>query len=152
MPYIRALRMTILDKGLGIELVELKDLLDSVPSETDLEGITVQPCVQRARIRRFDNSNSPMREWGAGLNKIDFWVVLDCGEKESRWYNPDSIRPYERAIRNDRYIAIAISTEEWIEDVDFEERGTALPGRYSSLDEAGAVSAELNSVCRLMEQ
>ena len=140
--------MTIRDRGLGVELIELKDLIDREPSKSELEGITVCPNNVRARVKRFDDSNKIIDGSGAGLNSIKFWIVLDCGEKENRWRMKNQ---WEQEPRPDRYIAAAVGIEQSIYDVELEERGTALPGTYATLDEAGQASAELTAICRVME-
>ena len=140
--------MTVRDRGLDIELIELKDLIGREPSKDELEGVTICPNEKRARVKRFDDSRRIIDGSGAGLNFIKFWIVLDCGEKEDRRRMKNH---WESEPRPDRYTAVAVGTEQSIYDVELEERGTALPGTYATLDEAGKASAELTAISRVME-
>jgi hypothetical protein len=134
--------MAIRDKGLGINLITLRDLLDEEPSPEALDGATVRPCNERARIKRWDNSGRIRGEPLTALSAVKFWVVLDCGEPGVRFKPSDS--PWlKKEPRQDRYIPVGVGVSQEISDVEREEQGVAMPGKYFSWDEACEASSDL---------
>ena len=147
--------MSITDRGLGIQLLTLRDLLDEDVSDKALDGATVQPSSFRARVFRFEDSGRIKDVPICGLSPIKYWIILDCGEKDERqkprWaitgnWTPDSL------FRKDRYIPVGVGVDQEIRDVEHEENGKAIPGTYLSWDEACEISSDLCSVCRIHEE
>jgi hypothetical protein len=146
--------MSILDRGLGIKLLTLRDLLDEEPVETALEGATVQPSTYRQRVKRFEDSGRIIDTPHAGISPIKYWIVLDCGEEKHDRRRPlwhGSRYDADSLYRKDRYLPVGVSVDQEIIDVEREESGKALPGIYYSWDEACEVSSDLCAVCHIHE-
>ncbi len=144
--------MSVRDEGLGVDLITIGDLLGREPSNVELDGLTVKPVSVRVRAK-FYNDGKPNRFPIAEITAIKFWIILDCGEKESRAmpHNP-WVPGYEsRALRRDRYVPMGVSVDQDISDVEREECGTALPGIYFSWDEACDASSDLVVMARIHE-
>jgi hypothetical protein len=139
--------MPVKDRGLGIELVTLGDLLGFEPSALALDGITIRPCDSRMRVKRWDDGK--VKDQQIGLTSIRFWIVLDCGEIAETRRLPYWTNNWEP--RNNRYLPVGVGEDQEIEDVEKEENGIALPGVYSSWNEACEVSSDLCAVCRIHE-
>lgn len=144
--------MAIVDKGLGVKLITLGDLLDKEPSPSDLDGATVRPCSERARIRRWSDTGRAKDGPTASLSAIKFWVILDCGEPGARFF-PDEWpgTGLLKRPRPDRYIPVGVGVDQEVADVEVEEQGKALPDIYYSWDEACEASSDLCAVAKIHE-
>ena len=126
--------MTTRDKGLDIDLIDVQDILDNPVSKENLEGATI--CVSPARHRQHYWEDSGKAKETVGLSGIKYWIVIDRG-------------PYR--MQFDRYIAIPVSEDQDIHDVEQEERGVAIPGIYYSIEEAATHASQLSSIFHIME-
>jgi hypothetical protein len=144
--------MSILDRGLGIKLLTLRDLLGDEPTEAALDGATVQPAPFRARVHRFEDTGRIKDTIVAGISSVKYWIILDFGEvpemrQKPRWMITD----YRPEMRKDRYVPIGVGVDEEICNVEEAENGKALPGIYNSWDEACEVSSDLCAICHVHE-
>lgn len=138
----------IRDKGLGIDLIETRDLVDS--SSGSWEGSTIKLSLERARVRRFDDTGKIKTGPIAGLSGIRFWVILDCGDKGRRFLPTDS--PFQtKGLREDKYVVVGVGVGQEIADAEMEETGVALPDTYYSLLEAQEACSDLVTVARIHE-
>ena len=142
----------IQDRGLGIALITLSDLLDEEPSAVLLDGITIRPCLERVPVHRFPDGkikDGPT----AGVSFIKFWIVLDCGEDKNRRFIPP-VHSYSYDVvktRRHRYLPVGVSVEHDISDVEMEENGVALPGTYKTMYDAIEVSSDL-CACNMIHE
>ena len=124
--------MAIKDKGLGVELLTLRDLLDEEPTPEALDGATVRPVQAHERVKRFTDGKM-MHVPIAAISPVKFWIILDCGELGARFKPFGDLRDNARINgepRRDRYIPVGVGTDQDIADVEREENGIALPGTY----------------------
>ena len=144
--------MAIIDKGLGIPLITLGDLLDEEPTSSALDGATVQRHIGRARVKRFDDGKPMGGFMGtvAAVTEIQFWVIIDCGEPGTR-FRPRDHPGQPKEPRRDRYVPVGVGIGQDIADVEREEEGTALPEVYYSWDAACEASSDLCAVAEIHE-